>query len=220
MTSNRSLYHVLGVARDATLEQIRAAYRAKARVLHPDNLETGDREAFHELLRAHEALSDAKSRAYYDETGRIDSAEDRALTARAVHVVTLFVERLADAPDHVFAEDLTSIFIGQCGQEIQRLANEVGRTTRGIANLTKFKSKLNRSADAFGEDVMTMAASGKIDALRQEALQIGKEIQVLERAIEIASHYRFTPDAPPPSTVVGWHSIITVRASTLSSTNW
>jgi len=63
------LYEVLGVARAATDEQIKGAFRKLAMTCHPD-LCDGDQRAdrrFQEILSAYETLCDAKRRARYDE---------------------------------------------------------------------------------------------------------------------------------------------------------
>ena len=65
------LYAVLGVAKDATADQIKKAYRKLARKYHPD-VNPGDKtaeERFKELSRAHDVLSDETQRQNYDEFG-------------------------------------------------------------------------------------------------------------------------------------------------------
>ncbi len=61
------LYRLLGVTRDADQDEIKRAYRRKARELHPDA--GGDEEAFKEVTRAYEVLSDPETRARYDRFG-------------------------------------------------------------------------------------------------------------------------------------------------------
>ena len=64
-------YKDLGVARDATPEQIKKAYRKLAAQLHPDK-NPGNAAAetqFKAVNRANQALSDKKKRALYDEFG-------------------------------------------------------------------------------------------------------------------------------------------------------
>ena len=52
-------YAVLGVARDATPEEIKRAYRRLARELHPDvNPDEETQERFKEVTAAYEVLSD------------------------------------------------------------------------------------------------------------------------------------------------------------------
>ena len=68
---NQDLYAVLGVARTATADEIKKAYRQLARQLHPD-ANPGDAEAearFKEVAVAYEVLSDPEKRQRYDTFG-------------------------------------------------------------------------------------------------------------------------------------------------------
>jgi hypothetical protein len=63
-------YARLGVAPTAPVEAIIAAYRAKARVLHPDIPGTGNAAAFMRMKEAYDVLADAERRAAYDRSAR------------------------------------------------------------------------------------------------------------------------------------------------------
>jgi molecular chaperone DnaJ len=63
----RDLYEILGVARDASDDDIKKAYRRRARELHPDT--GGDEEQFKELTTAYEVLRNPEARANYDRYG-------------------------------------------------------------------------------------------------------------------------------------------------------
>jgi len=72
-TVNRDYYKILGVARTATEQEIKTAYRKAARKYHPD-LQTkserpGAEEKFKEINEANDVLSDAEKRAEYDSMG-------------------------------------------------------------------------------------------------------------------------------------------------------
>jgi molecular chaperone DnaJ len=70
MAAVRDLYEILGIARDATPSEIKAAYRRLARALHPDvNADPADQERFKEITGAYEILSDPAKRRRYDEFG-------------------------------------------------------------------------------------------------------------------------------------------------------
>lgn len=71
MANKRDYYEVLGVDKNATDEDIKRAYRRKAKECHPD-LHPDDKEAearFKELNEANEVLSDPDKRARYDQFG-------------------------------------------------------------------------------------------------------------------------------------------------------
>ncbi|MGJ7025334.1 DnaJ C-terminal domain-containing protein [Petrimonas sulfuriphila] len=64
-------YNILGVSKNASADDIKKAYRQKARKLHPD-LNPNDKEAhrkFQQLNEANEVLSDPEKRAKYDKYG-------------------------------------------------------------------------------------------------------------------------------------------------------
>ena len=69
--SKRDYYEVLGVARGASDDEIKKAYRALAKKYHPD-MNPGDKEAevkFKEASEAYAVLSDADKRRQYDQFG-------------------------------------------------------------------------------------------------------------------------------------------------------
>jgi curved DNA-binding protein len=67
----RDYYETLGLSREATDEQVRAAYRKLARKHHPD-VNPGNKDAeekFKEINEAYSVLSDPQKRKQYDELG-------------------------------------------------------------------------------------------------------------------------------------------------------
>lgn len=59
-------YELMQISPKAELETIKRVYKMLVARLHPDNAETGNAEAFMELRRGFEVLSDPQSRASYD----------------------------------------------------------------------------------------------------------------------------------------------------------
>ena len=71
MAEKRDYYEVLGVDKNATEDELKSAYRKKAKMWHPD-LHPGDAEAeknFKEVNEAYGVLSDKEKRQRYDRFG-------------------------------------------------------------------------------------------------------------------------------------------------------
>ncbi|MBI2077597.1 MAG: molecular chaperone DnaJ [Euryarchaeota archaeon] len=70
MSTKRDYYEILGVAKDAPKDQIKASYRKLALKFHPDrNKEAGAEDKFKELSEAYAVLSDDEKRGLYDRFG-------------------------------------------------------------------------------------------------------------------------------------------------------
>lgn len=72
MQNFRNYYDILGVSKDATVEDIKKSFRRLARQFHPD-LNPGNKEAeekFKDINEAYEVLSDTSKRSQYDQYGR------------------------------------------------------------------------------------------------------------------------------------------------------
>ena len=69
--SKRDYYDVLGVSKGAGADEIKKAYRAKVKELHPDrNSDNPNAEAdMKEVNEAHDILKDAEKKAAYDRFG-------------------------------------------------------------------------------------------------------------------------------------------------------
>ena len=78
-------YAALGLKSDATLADIKRAFRQKASQFHPDRNSAEDAPArFREVQEAYDILSDDDKRKAYDDNRRRNLLDDPALTAREI----------------------------------------------------------------------------------------------------------------------------------------
>lgn len=121
-------YEALGVARDASADEIKKAFRKKARETHPD-VSDGDNaeEEFKRINEAYEVLSDDQKRAMYDQYGTADP--------RQAGYDGGFND-FGGAGGFGGFEDIFSVFMGGMGGGGQQRVRLEGRDMRGQTVIT------------------------------------------------------------------------------------
>ena len=67
----KEYYEILGVGEDASQDEIKKAYRKKAKKYHPDsNSEEADEEKFKKINKAYDVLGDEEKKKKYDRFGK------------------------------------------------------------------------------------------------------------------------------------------------------
>jgi molecular chaperone DnaJ len=103
-TTERDYYELLGVSRTATEAEIKKAFRAIARELHPDVSDDPDaEERFKEIVEAYEVLSNAERRQLYDRFGHA------GLRSRGYAPTSFDFGTLGDLFSAFFGDDLFGV---------------------------------------------------------------------------------------------------------------
>lgn len=136
--SKRDYYEILGVAKGASQDEIKKAYRKVAMQYHPDRNpgDKGAEEKFKEAAEAYEVLSDADKRSQYDRFGHAGvSGNGRGYGGGNMNMDDIF-SQFGD----IFGEDIFGSFFG--GGAGTRTRG--GQRARGVRGSTlRIKLKLN-----------------------------------------------------------------------------
>ncbi len=91
---NLDPYEELGVPRDASLRDVKGAYKRKAGQVHPDKNPAPDAaEKFHRVCTALAVLSNPARREKFDRTGTIDEEKPDNTRATALQLIEGFIEQ-------------------------------------------------------------------------------------------------------------------------------
>lgn len=185
-----SYYDELGVKPDATNEEIRRAYRRKAKQNHPDRGGSADKMAA--VNKAYETLSQPQRRLTYDRIGE-DRPPDIEHVARNILTGRIIAWMDSDqTTGDLIADVERSLIAEQRNQnaEIRKGTQLLERLQKRIKRL-KFKGK--------GIDLVSAAVDSKIRDIKQTTEKMKDHVANLERAKELLPTYEFEPEIQAPT---------------------
>jgi curved DNA-binding protein CbpA len=193
------LYDDLGIEPEASPEVVHKAYRALAKLYHPDrNPGDDDAKAMYALVdRAYRVLSDDERRAKYDRTGEVDSPK----------------------PDNTFGE-IMAVLSPCLFSVLREIAQKGGRLTEEdvVTHMTTvFKAKLKEADKVIRElesqqvmlgmagerftvekgqpDLFAAAIKDHQASLDDQVKQVTRESNCIRKAIEYLKGCRYKTDA-------------------------
>jgi len=167
-------YKTLGVEKTATQDEIKRAYRRKAKQHHPD----AGGEGFEEIGKAYALLTDAEARARYDETGETDAAP--AALSILVAMFRAVIERDCGEENvvHTVREALLSARIG--------LADKIREQEFELLRLGKFTGRVTAQS---GPNLFESILEQKKDTVRRQIAHLKAELRRGDEAIELLSGF-------------------------------
>jgi curved DNA-binding protein CbpA len=196
MTIYTSLYTLLGVAPDASLNEIKRAYRNKAKTTHPDK--GGDAVAFHELQRAFAVLSDPKTREQYDRTGKAEpegpNNDLSKLYGHIAGVMTTVLDQAtkvgADAGQFDLIEATIEAFEQRLEEAMQKRAM-IERTRN------KFMEVANRITAKKGKpNTLRLIMEGRVGEGERMMRQIDEQNEIEQKAIDLLKNHEYRFEEP------------------------
>lgn len=182
-------YDVLGVARDATPEEIKAAFRKKSSEHHPDK--GGDAAAMQAVNRAYEVLSDPARRSQYDESG---DDEQRNLEADAQGLLaSLFQSAMASQDETI---DPVKWTFYQLQGKVTEAEAEVKAAHRYIEKLGRRRGTVRRKT-ADKPNLVHSLIDARIASIRKTIPQNERVAAVARAALEALKDYEYVEPEPP-----------------------
>jgi curved DNA-binding protein CbpA len=172
-------YEILGVARDATSDTIRRAFRTKAMRAHPDR--GGTPEDMAAVNLAYELLSDKRRRKQYDETGQ--TQQGPTLRQEATQQIGLAVQAVIEAGSD---DLLTHVREG--------IAKNQTEVANNLANLAQRQRRLQKLSGRYSTKAPVNIVQGVIDQQLAAIPEIEKRLKhaarVLAEASKVLSEYK------------------------------
>lgn len=139
---NENLYETLGVDPAASAEEVRAAYRKRAKKAHPDT--GGTAEEFQALSRALRILDDPEKRAKYDRGENPDDSPDNSharMLSRVASLFTMVFSGVEERGNDATLVDIMDMVDGVLDGTIKRKEAERRDIEEGIRKLERRKGR-------------------------------------------------------------------------------
>ena len=187
-------YQILNLSREATAEAIKRAYRDSAKDTHPDA--GGDAGDFEQVSRAYLILSDPVRRRRFDTTGDVEDEPSNALDIKAKQKLATVIDLAISDESEDLSADMIAVMRICLGNELAELKKKKIRGAKVLKKAKRLEAKFKRKSA--GENVFARMVGWRREQIEAEILEVDREIEVINRAFEIADEHTFDADQPAP----------------------
>ena len=189
-----NLYETLGVPKDASAEEIKNAYREKAKENHPDkfNSEKEQKEAtdkMTEINHAYEVLNNPQRRERYDNTG--SDSKPPAFEKKFQSMVDSLVLQIIEHND-VKQVDVIELIRQSI---VDGLTNYKSQKKQIEASLNKLHM-IKKRTKTLGDRTVIDALDLRISGFNNSIAGVFEEITFCEQCIEKMKDYSYSYDSP------------------------
>lgn len=188
------LYSELGVAADASPEEIERAAKRRIKETHPDA--GGNAEDFDRTVKALTILRDPRRREQYDATGDTELDPEDLAWAQAMTLITGKLMAVFQNPQVDLARLNVVEAIGALIREDQRRnAANISDTEKAVVRLNKGKARLKRKDGQ--ENALTSVIDSQIRQYQAGIAAARREERMFATALELLKDYDYEVDPPP-----------------------
>ncbi len=208
MKKKTSLYEDLAIDKKATPDQIKKAYRQKAKQTHPDN--GGKPDEFRTIAKAYNILSDEEKRKRYDNGENPDHINQNTHEQNVLSVVFGIFNHIIDQ-DIDFTHNNIFDLVRQNLQANEKKAKT--DKNKNQKNIKKYNDILRRIKKKDESDIFIQHLDYKIKGCNAIIIQIDEHIHVLEDALKLIKECEYEIDPQyvhseyfptSTSTTAGW----------------
>ena len=182
-------YEVLGVERDADLDTIKAAFRAKAKEFHPDR--AGNAKMFDQVNLAYEVLRDPDVRRRYDETGEIVLQKDSLMSIVAClldEAMGCSINRMIEEHRTVQHTPITKFMAESLVEAFEILNQNAAVLAEAVMIWGEISERMGVSQ---GDNIMSNLALRRLSEVQQQLLGLKKQREALELAQDELRRYSY-----------------------------
>ena len=181
-------YEILGVRRDATDEQVKAAYRRRAKATHPDS--GGNPEAFSRVQKAYELLLDPVRRKVFDDTGYDVELAD-PIDLQALIVIEKLVNQLTLDEREPGTFDPLARMRSDLSEEMRKARFSKRELERHASRIEHHLERLEKRP---ATDILGSMLRARIKAISTAIGETEAKIKANERACEMLYDYTYEVD--------------------------
>jgi len=192
---NKKLYDTLSVDENATADEIKKAYKEKAKEHHPDK-EGGNKDKMVEVSRAYNVLGNERRRARYDETGMEDEV---GFDVKFGSLVQEIFMKMIDREEDVDGTDFIEGFLGVLDGIIVENRKQLALARRRVVKLERVMGRLGVKE---GPDRIGMVVRNNLVNSKNEVKLVEEQIEFFLKAQEVIGHHEYRFDDPEIEDVV------------------
>ena len=193
---DKTLYDILGVKKTATQDEIKKAYKKRAKETHPDKNE-GKEDEFRKVKAAYETLSNEHKRKIYDKTGLFIENETNQNFFNDIH--DHFFKGINNNPN-ALSSDIVGIILSDIDEAIKASKDRCEQILNDITKISRFKGKI-KLKEGMGdkENIFEKIITGQINSLNYELEHFRNLPPKLEQLKLVVSQYECDNTSSIPS---------------------
>ncbi|MCK5611791.1 J domain-containing protein [Candidatus Pacearchaeota archaeon] len=179
----RDLYEILGIEREATPEDIKAAHRKLIKIHHPDKNGGEESQIFMEIQKTYEVLSSPEDRAVYDKYGFSSGDEEASKINNLISGLVVKLMKGRCSPTL-----LVNKMESEIKQSLDQLKKERGMMEASLDALRAHKDQLKIKDDS-NLDIIGNSILGIMREIETDRLINAGEIKTREKVLEMIKVY-------------------------------